>query len=132
MNSNGNDRKRDTSPTVVAPVPNTSADLLVYRSVDSEGNVMFHFKIARRNRNGDGYYQTFRIDSGIWDVLFGLHYLCSKMALVPECSTRVELKELGRRLGLMIAEMAVGKPANGNAQSNPQQTNGLTTAFGPA
>lgn len=132
MKSNGNRRKRDTAPTVETAVPNTQGNyLLVYRGVDSQGNVSFHWKIARRNRSGDGYYQTFRLE-GVWDVIFGLHYLCSKMALVPECSMCDELKDLAQRLGSMIAERAVGKSANGEARSNAQQTNGLATAFGPA
>lgn len=135
MNRKGNGRKRETAPTVEVPVPNTDrTNLLVYRSVDSQGNISFHWKMARRNRSGDGYYQTFRLDGpgGVWDVVFGLHYLCSKMALVPECSARGELKDLAQRLGSLIAGRAVGTSANGEAQSSPQQTNGLTTAFGAA
>lgn len=132
-NNNRNHRNRDRSPTATASVANTGIDVLVYRGVDAaSGRAVFHWKLGRRNREGDGYYQTFRLEGagGVWDVLFAIQFLCAKFALVEECGMREELGELAQRLARLIAEMAVGKPVYGADDSNRQPPNGLATAFG--
>ena len=133
----GNRTQRDTSPTAVASIPNTGFDALIYRGLDSKTNrAVFHWKLARRNRAGDGYYATYRVDGvgGIVDMIFAMQYVCAKFALVDELddALRSELQELAKRLGAMIVGIAIGDSVNGSAQTNPQQMDALSTAFASA
>jgi hypothetical protein len=135
MNSNMNrgSRRRDNLPSAVASVPQTGLDILVYRGIDSNGKAVFHLKLARRNRRGDGYYSTYRAEN-IPDLVVGCAYAASKFAMLEEIDVtlRTQLRDLAERLGEAIAAMALSGTSNGRAQSNAQQTNGLSTAFGPA
>ena len=134
MNDNNrSDRKRDTSPTAVASVPETGIDVLAYRGIDSKTNRgVYHFKLARRNRSGDGYYATYRVEQ-IIDVIYACQFAAAKFALVEElpADLRAELRDLSERLGRMLVEMAAGEPGSGNPPPAQRRPNGLA-AFGAA
>jgi hypothetical protein len=134
MNDNNrSNRKRDTSPTAVASVPETGLDVLAYRGIDSKTNRgVYHFKLARRNRSGDGYYATYRVENLI-DVIIACQFAAKKFALVDElpAELRAELRELSERLGTTLAEMAAGEPGGAGAPPPQRRPNGLA-AFGSA
>lgn len=134
MNDNNrSNRKRDTSPTAVASVPETGLDVLAYRGIDSKTNRgVYHFKLARRNRSGDGYYATYRVENLI-DVIMACQFAASKFALVDElpAELRAELSELAQRLEVTLTEMAAGDSASDDASASKRRPNGLA-AFGAA
>lgn len=125
-------RNQENPPTVVAEVPQTVLDIQVFRGISADGNAVFHLKLPRRNRAGNGYYSTYRVED-IFDLVLGCQYAASKFALVEELdpSLRAALGDLAQRLLRLIAETASRSPINGHDKSN-EQPNGLASAFGPA
>lgn len=131
-NSKRTSRPRDTSPTAVASVPETGLDVLAYRGIDSKtGRGVYHLKIARRNRAGDGYYATYRVEE-IIDVILACQFAAAKFALVEELpeELRSELSDLASGLGAMLIANSSGGSAGGKTAD--QRANGLASAFGHA
>lgn len=130
MHSNNgykNHRRRDNLPAAIGSIPNTGFDLLVYRGVDSSGKVTFHWRLARRNRAGDGYYATNRVEQ-LRDVIFAVHFASKRFAMVEEldASLRSELRSLAESLeGLFSAR-------GEEAKRSSEKPNGLVSAFGDA